>query len=47
MLLLYNSTRLFYLIFGVAAAAAVEREIDFAARRASSEVSKSGEPKKP
>lgn len=46
MLLLYNSTRLFYLIFGVAAAA-VDREIDFAARRASSEVSKSGEPKKP
>jgi hypothetical protein len=29
-LLLYNSKRLSYLIFGVAAAAAVEREIDFA-----------------
>ncbi len=47
MFLLYNSKRLFYLISGVAAAAAVEREIDFAARRASSEVSKSGKPKKP
>jgi hypothetical protein len=44
-LFLFITARVFsYFIFGVAA---VEREIDFAARRASSEVSKSGKPKKP